>query len=45
MFRATRITVAAVVALATAVLSVLLDERAESCEAHRYTGEHVSSFH
>ena len=37
MFRATRITVAAVVALAIVVLPVLLNQCAESCEAHRYT--------
>jgi hypothetical protein len=37
MFRATKITVAAVVALAMAVLPVVLDQCAGSCEAHRHT--------
>jgi hypothetical protein len=35
MFRATRIAVAAVLALAIAALPVVLDRCAESCEAHR----------
>src|ERR1700724_3819429 len=37
MFRATKIVVAAVVALAMAVLPVVLDQCAGSCEAHRDT--------
>jgi hypothetical protein len=37
MFRATKIAVAAVVALAMAVLPVVLDQCAGSCEAHRDT--------
>lgn len=37
MFRATRIAVAAIVALAIGVLPVVLDRCAESCEAHRNT--------
>src|ERR1700720_1978587 len=37
MFRATKIAVAAVVALAIAVLPVVLDQCAGSCEAHRDT--------
>ena len=37
MFRATKIAVAAVVALAMAVLPVVLDQCAGSCEAHRHT--------
>jgi hypothetical protein len=37
MFRATKIAVAAVMALAMAVLPVVLDQCAGSCEAHRHT--------
>ena len=37
MFRATKVAVAAVVALAMAVLPVVLDQCAGSCEAHRDT--------
>ena len=37
MFRATKIAVAAVVALAMALLPVVLDQCAGSCEAHRHT--------
>jgi len=37
MFRATRIAVAATLALAIAALPVVLDRCAESCEAHRNT--------
>src|SRR5882672_6456461 len=37
MFRATRIAVAAILALAIAALPVVLDRCAESCEAHRHT--------
>src|ERR1700680_4413 len=37
MFCATKIAVAAVVALAMAVLPVVLDQCAGSCEAHRHT--------
>src|SRR3984893_12855968 len=37
MFRATKMAVAAVVTLAMAVLPVVLDQCAGSCEAHRHT--------
>src|SRR6266852_1944459 len=37
MFRAMKVSVAAVVALALAVLPVVLDQCAGACEAHRHT--------
>jgi len=37
MLRATRIAVAAILALAVAVLPVVLDRCAESCDAHQHT--------
>jgi hypothetical protein len=45
MFRATRIAVAAVLALAVAALPLMLDRCAESCEAHQSLVANVPACH